>query len=332
MNTKQILVLAIVILFILSSLFIGGSFVLNNPDIGGENISGQILFNGTIRTYDPVIFVETNDSLSSLEASEGVLSIVPQGGYIMINTETRDDVLPLANEIRALGYQPIARANIVAPNNLKMEFGTNILNISHLGGAIVAITEPVIDSGEVVEVSMLGIARNNVLIDYQNAYIVFRQRTLVLEGQITANSSIYSYMIPWEERNDVDFENLSKSNLIQFSELTPQEIIEKRGLPYIEFIDTTTAVVNENFSNRTIVESDFQNVTYPPSILESRQDLNLTYNRTVQYIYNITFVSDEYALPENSFSIQSQEELNESVELPVRILISGDNVVSILPS
>lgn len=332
MNTKQIVVLAVVLLFILSSFFIGGGFVFNLPTSGGENITGEMNFNGTIRTYDPVLFIQTNDTLSGIENLDGVKTISPQSGYYIVNLETRDDVFPVAEKIRSLGFRPIARANVLAPNNLTLLFGTNVFNISHLGGSILVVTEPVIDSGEIVEVSMIGVTRNNVLIDYQNAFIVFREMNLTLNTSINSNYTIYTYIVPWSERNQINEENYNRSDLILFNPISTVDVLSKKTLPYVIYVDSKSAVINANFTNETKIIEDFGNVTFTDSTFQSRTPLNLTYENSTKHVYNISLVSNVHLLPINSYLIETKEHLNESLILPARAITSGEKIVSIRPS
>ena len=118
----SILVIALVLGFITELFYFGGSFSL--PFLGGgitvpQNVTGTTTFNGTIRTYDPVLQIPANVSQSvigALHNMSGVKDVQVQANDILIDTETRDDVYPIAV---ALGQMNVSDVLAVASRKKK---------------------------------------------------------------------------------------------------------------------------------------------------------------------------------------------------------------------
>ncbi len=343
----QIIVVAVVLLFIFSS-FGPGGWQPASPVVGGENISGSILFNGTIRTYEPIIGISGNISQSvidELRVTEGVMNIRPgQEGYI-IDTETRDDVYPIAALLRSKNVSCVSVANIAAPSVMRLQFATKTLNVTS-SGLVKVLTEPLVDAGETVTVSMVGISKNNLLIDYHSAFIVLQEVQLQLDGKVeSVNSKTYIYEIPWEERNSVG--NMTEYGKAEYRKidamlfdppLDVNQIVSKKYLSYITYIDSSSAQVLPSFTNKTQVLSDFENVSVvlPSSLLRisTNQSIDLPYEGTVQYSYTLRLNDPPgYNLTEKLITITSDKEFNETFVLEVDALASGKKIVSVsLPS
>ena len=335
METKQIIVLAVALLFILSSFFIGGSFVLRG-DSSKENISGQVVFEGIIRTYDPVLYTESNissDVVDELRGMEGVDSVVLDGQVYTINTETRDDVYPVAEFLRSKGIDSITTANIVAPNKMEMNTGIETINVTFSQGAIRVITEPLIDAGEPVTVSMLGVAEDGFIVGYGSATIVFSEKPVELTATIMSTSTRHIYEIPWEDRNlDVEGEYKKVDSLLFDEPLDLGQIMTMKQLDYIEYIDANSAQVRPDFDNKTKVEEDFGDipVRFPSSTLITEESLDL--EGSTLYTYSVVLESEEYTLKDNETEIETTEEYEDSFNYSATAVISGDTIISIRPS
>jgi hypothetical protein len=340
---KQILVVAVALLFIASSFYFGGPiFSGSNNGISGENITGTILFNGTIRTYDPILGIsgDINDSLvNEIRNMDGVKNVRPgQNGYI-IDTETRDDVFILASDLREKGLEVSALANIALPSELELQFGTQTMNVtpysSRYGslGAVQVILDPIVDAGEEVTVSMIRIVNNGQLISYSNAAILVEVIQMNLQAEVNSTKDVtYSYTIPWENRTSVTGEDYNRIDSLIFSTpLTPTQIVTKKQFSYITYIDENSAMVMPNFINKSKVLMNFQdvNLTFPSSTYTTNESLGLPFNHTIMYEYDIKFEAPEgYLLGEKTISLKSPEELNDTITLNVSAVVIGNNIIS----
>ena len=93
------------------------------PFIGGDiissaaNITGTTTFNGSIRTYDPFLLVPANTSkalMDQIGTRDGVKSVQLQAEGYVVQTDTRDDVYPLAVYLRSQNVSSVSVANIVS--------------------------------------------------------------------------------------------------------------------------------------------------------------------------------------------------------------------------
>jgi hypothetical protein len=330
----QILVVGAALLFITSS-FRPGS-IQTQETVGSENMSGYITFNGTIRTYDPLLLItsEINSStVDEIRNMEGVNDIRtdPQG-YI-VDTETRDDVYPIAKELRSRNISTLAVANIATPSEMELLFGTENITIISKGAVRVA-TEPLIDAGEDVTVDMMGVSNNGFLIDYYSQSIRLERKELQMQAEVLdRNYKTYLYEIPWEDRNIVNAtENYHRADAILFEQpLDVNQIIIKKQFYYITYIDANSAMVLPSFDNKTVVLQNFEDasIVLPPSTLTSNEKLDLPYTPEVTYSYNVSFIPDEYVISEDVIAIESDHKLEDTINVTVSAITSGNTIVSI---
>src|SRR5271157_2463377 len=97
----QVFVVVISLSFLTELFLYSGSlpFFSSGGSGASQNITGTTTFNGTIRTYDPLLLlpIETPAQVvAALKLRDGVTSVtLEQDGYL-VDTQTRDDVYPTA--------------------------------------------------------------------------------------------------------------------------------------------------------------------------------------------------------------------------------------------
>ncbi len=335
----KIIVVAAALLFITSSIRLPTSSGNSNV-ISGENITGQITFNGTIRTYDPFLLIpmDTDKSvLSEIREIEGVKAVRPDPQGYFIDTETRDEVYPISSALRALNVTGISVANIAAPSIMQLQFGVELLNVT-TPGVVRVVTEPLLDAGDEVTVTMVGVSNNGNLIDYHSQAIQMEVVQLQMEADVSSlNHKEYIYLIPWEERNSIgetgwDYDKVDA--LIFEPPLETIQIMAKKQFQYITYIDAGSAQVLSDFDNKSQVLINFQdtNVTFPDSILKIRtnETPDIDYDGSVTYSYTLALTAPEgYELSQESLVFQSEEELDDTVLLDAEALVAGGRIISL---
>ena len=336
----QILVVGAALLFITELFMFGGNHLVSKggSSSGGENISGYITFNGTIRTYDPYLFLTsspTESQLDSIRTIPGVQNVRPDPQGYIVDTETRDDVYLVGIELRKMNLSALSVANIASPSVMELQFGTQTLNVTSQGVVRVA-TEPLLDAGEEVTVSMVGISNNGVLIDYNSQQISLTIVDLLFSAEAGEPvSESITYSVPWEHRNNVTNESgeYSRSDSLIFTApLTVSQIMAKKQFPYITYIDANSAQVLSSFDNKTQVLVNFQdaNVSFPSSVLVTDEALDLPYPNVTYYTYNLSLTAPEgYTSPKDSLLYQTKETLNGTLDLQVSALVAGKSIISI---
>jgi hypothetical protein len=337
----QIIVVGAALLFITELFMFGGNHLVgggSSTSTGGENISGYITFNGTIRTYDPYLFITSSPTESQIEAIRaipGVQNVRPDPQGYIVDTETRDDVYIVGGELRKMNLVGLAVANIAAPSVMVLQFGTKELNITSQGVVRVA-TEPLLDAGEVVTVSMVGIANDGILIDYNSQQIALTKLTLLFSAEAgDPISESVTYTIPWEYRNNVTNESGTYKrvdSLVFTTPLTINQILAKKQFDYITYIDENSAQVLKSFDNKSQVLINFQdtNVTFPPSTLLANESLDLPYPKSVFYTYNLSLTPPgDFSSPKDSMLFQTSQNLSGNITLQVNALVAGKSIISI---
>ncbi|MBD3209832.1 hypothetical protein GF318_00440 [Candidatus Micrarchaeota archaeon] len=343
----QLAVLIAVLVLLLQPLGMGGVLpdLFPSGDDAGVNKTGQAVFNATIRTYDPFVYLppETEQSvIDELNSLGGVETVRTEDQGTIVETETRDDVFPLAVQLRGMGADPLARANLAIPPVLEVEFNTGKKNVSSALTIMGVLTEPLVDAGTNVRVQMTAVVRNDYLIDYYDTGLLLDQKTIQVDALVSSlNYKEYTYIIPWEQRNNL--ENLSRypgheyerRDTITFSPpLDVNAIMVKKQFPYVEYIDAYGAQLSGDFDNLTRLESNFQDVGYsvPDSILviRSNETPDIGFNGTVVYNYDLAFLEENYTFqdPVVAMDLEQEKELNSTVTLNMTVLSIGNNVIS----
>jgi hypothetical protein len=345
---KIAVVLAVLMFLFQSFQYMGGGFNFGGGGgIGDENVSGTATFTSTIRTYDAVLVLpaDTDQSLiDEIRNREDVRNVKIDQQGIVVDTETRDDVYPLALYLRSRNVSSVSVANIVLPDMIELQTSSGTTNITAGYGVVRVITEPLLEVDSEVTVSMLAVSKSGYLTSYSSPTILLESVALEMEAVVESlDHKLYTYTIPWESRNSIT--NLSgygtsdykKVDSIIFSPpLTVEQIMTKKQFPYITYIDAGSAQVLSSFDNITQVQSNFQDVSImlPPSTLKitTNQTPDLPFNSTVSYRYTIRLAdSTEYEFEEPSFTLDTGREydINSTMEVTVRALAAGNRIVSV---
>ena len=344
----KILVVLIALGFITELFFLGQGYRTSLSGGGGQNVTGFTVFNGTIRTYDPVLAINANTSQSivdQLKATNGVKNVQTQQGLIVIQTETRDDVFPLASMLREKNVTAYSVANIAIPALLFVDTGTEVLNVTVPSGIVRVEVEPFLDAGSEVTVKMVAVSSDGVLTGYQSAQILAQTINLQVNATIVSlDKNTYRYSIPWGSRNmtfnSTDY-SLQKDNGIVFQPpLSVVDILAKKKLPYITYIDANTAEVSPDFTDLVAVITDFPqtNVTFPSStlIVIANETPDIVFNYTALFSYKVSLPKEisGYSLDTTQMVMVFPEKHvdGENVSLTISGLAVGNRLLSVKPS
>ena len=321
-----------------------------------EVATGITLFNGTIRTYEPILVVtdQIPDSLlAQLRMDERVKMVTSSSSGYLINVTARDEVYSLSQLLKANGIRPLTIANIIMPSSVDITLSNGSIVKASSSGTVQLWTEPLVDVDSEVQVRMTASETGGQLVNYQSPVLLAEKVAVSGNATITFLDGIeHEFIVPWEQRDQVketslrsSFGNSSvvytRNDYVSFSPaLSVQQIPEKKQLSYVTYISDTSASVASNFTDKSKVISDFGNtsVVFPDSGLEitTNESPGLPFNETVKYRYIISLPSqiDGYS-PENStLQISSGRKfgLNESVQIEIngtaigKVIVETDNV------
>jgi hypothetical protein len=353
MENKDILKLVVLIAV---GIMVGGMFApalffpsgnSGNGDTSGDTISGVVQFNGSIRTYEPVLLVSGSipDSLKNeLLLDKRVTGITPSSGGILINLSSRDAVYPIANNLSEQGISSASVANVILPSSVEMSLMNGSKINVFASGAIQITTQPYVDTDTEVVVRMSGSAQNGRLISYTSPIILADYVNVSVNGTIQSIlEKQYKFSIPWESREQVNASTYAnahydRADYISFPQgLSVEQITQMAKLPYITYITDVSATVNESFADKSKLQSDFGNITivFPDStlVINSNDSVSLPYNGSLlnSYVVELPSSVDGYNLPNKSFNLSSTNEysVNESVNVAIVGKGIGDKIVKI---
>lgn len=345
----KILAILVVVGFLTEIFYFGiGSRPIQTTESTGINKTGVAVFNGTIRTYDPLLVISVNTSqavIDQVRLQSGVQNIrLEPDGYV-IDTETRDDVFAIASFLRDMNVSSLSIANVAVTDNIPVETATGIENATAMSGVVRVVTEPLLDVDSEVSVYMIAVVNDGILIDYRSAQIMMQPVDIPLEVRIASlDSKTYMYSIPWESRDSLG--NMSGygsasyrrlDTVVFTAPLTVGQIMVKKQFPYITYIDASSAQVEPSFTNVSEIALNFQDVNYtlPAStlVITTMETPDLPFNGTVAYSYRLDLSnsSSQYDFGSIPLVFQTDKEhaVDETLALNVTALVIGDKVVSL---
>ncbi len=345
---KMILALGAVALFIFEIIALGviGGGGGGGGTSGGTVQTGTAEFTGIIRTYDPVLLVTDGldeDAAAELREMEGVKDLNPVQEGTLINTETRDDVYPIAVYLREKSITSYSVANIAMPSVIEVMLGNgSLVNVSAGNIAVRVYTEPIVDVDTEVRISMLAQVVNGMLSGYGSALLVTEDVEVEAASTVLEAKYIHTYLVPWDERNDVDIEELpgeveyDKNDFVYFGQpISVEEVLEKKNLSYVEYIDQYGIECSSGFNDADRVENDFENVTFPDSVLTviTNETVDLHYDGTTVYRYRLSLPQEAEGmlLEQNETELESEEFYEEDSEVGLKIsgIAIGNRIVTI---
>ncbi|MFH1785944.1 MAG: hypothetical protein ABH842_05940 [Candidatus Micrarchaeota archaeon] len=342
----KIVVILIVIGFLTEPLWFGGGLqnLFQSPIQAATNVTGTAIFNGTIRTYDPLLFIQGSVPqavVDKLNLRTDVTSMEQTTEGMLITVDSRDSVYPLAVFLRTLNVTSYSRANIVVDQNIEVQTLTGTVKTFLPNGVIQVICEPLVDADNEVPVVMTAVLRNDQIVGYQSTNILVNKSNLTLDAEIySLNQTTYSYTIPWESRNSIG--NLSDYGLATYKKvdsilftqpLTTDQILTKKFYSSVIYIDSNTAQMESLFDDIDQLEQIFYDVDYilPSSTLTiiSEDEPDLEYNHTSTYSYVILVNSS--SLTENYFLVNSTNyyQIGDTLKIEIETLSLGDKVIEI---
>lgn len=351
MERKDMVKIGIVVIVALSFIteiwFFGGSV----PGLGGggggsaSNVSGMTTFQGTIRTYDPVLVIPANTSqavIDQLRARDDVRNVKLEEDTYVIEPETRYDVYPIAVFLRSLNTSSLSAAIVSLPQEIVVDTPLGKVNATSTG-IVRVVTEPLLDVDSEVTVSMVATVADGMLINYASPQIMLQPLHLSLNASVVRlDNKVYSYVVPWESRNSLG--NLSAYGAVEYGRVdsvifkTPlnvSQIMAKKMFPYVVFIDAGSATVEPGFVNVTQLAINFQDTPYelPPSALRivTNETPDIPFNATVRYSYTLGAGNETYDFGALPLVLESDRELevNGTVNVDVDAVAIGNRILAI---
>ncbi len=323
--------------------------------VGGEIEYGTSTANGTLRTYDRVLFISRNitrDNLDFIKEDEGFENLRKLEDGWILETKTRDDVYPIAEKLTDKKIDSAAIANVVIPGTLDVKLSNgSTIKVQNRGGIARVITRPFLEEDSRVKVDFVAGVSNKLLINISDASIASQEFNKTVNAKVLyLKNKTYTYEIPWEGR-DINLEELSdyeynydKKDIIIFSDGIPMAKLPMyRSLEYVEYISSSSMSVGDDFTSIEQIKTDFSDIVLetPPSILTIKgsddPDLGMKGNITHSYLIMLPEKAGELSFKEQEHILDTDRELkkNETLEVEVNGISIGDKAVwvaSIRPS
>lgn len=346
------LVLIFVLQMFASNVLSGGTIIpQGGATTGPSKIAGNTEFDAIVKYYEPYIISEnlSEQMILELKSMDGVEEVTASGQGFIISLKTSKNMPNVYQMLLSKNISTSAVAVVILPNEVvvKKADGTNSTVLT--GGAAIKVgTEPFSNEGGILRLKMSVEAENGYLARYSQPMIAPISATFVAKATVQEKLfDYYSYVVPWEKRNEIDVNALSekygaenvsyskKDSVILSTPLSTSEMLTKK-YDYISFITEYDITPNENFTDKERILSDFGNATFQDSVLEvlTSEPLDLKFENKKSGVYSLVLSSENYTFKDPYFKLALDEPYQNGAELEFKLdtLVVGKSVVSILDS
>lgn len=347
---KMVLVLILVGIFMLQ--YAGMLFQPNS----GETPTGQVeqyvgtaVVNATIDYYERTLYVDQMDyeTESLVLEMEGVKEIVNEGEVKKISVNKKEEVVPLYYELKEIGILSYGIAKVTLQPSVTMyeEGNTPITGYFYNRKIKIAGIEPVFPEDSIIQI------QTEVVIQEEQAFQVGEMQLYFYSKEITGialildKSHVSEFIIPWENRNEIDLETLymgygeenityeQNNQILFFEPLSIEEQIAKK-FEYVNYITENLATINEEFNDVEQIKEDFGENTLlmNSTLVVVGEEVQLEFSSNEYDIYTIELnISEDYILREELKQqyLNYEGEIEGEIEVNINTAITGNNIITI---
>lgn len=276
-------------------------------------------FYGIVRSYEPYLIVQnlSQPQIDEINKSNLVEDMQKKQGSFYVVVRNSNDIAEAAKLLAENSIEFTTIANIGFPPSIDINTtdGRFIQAAVSDSATVKYPLPPGIPVNEKISIRMTAIVQNAVLIGFEpTSFMILPE---IFDYNTTATiiekkDSIYSFEIPFENRNDIEITDLIGSldgNNVRYARadyadfgipLTINETMEKRNLSYVTYIDTKSMSILRNFTDIPQIYSDFEghNVTLPISRLYIRTNrsvfLNESNSLSFEYLVQVPEKLEDY--------------------------------------
>ena len=345
----KIAVVGVVLLFMFEIVSLG--FLGGNQNSGGGEIPQVTQYAGLVQAgayidyyerflYAVEIDAETLGELKQMNEVEGVE--FADGSY-KIDLKQREDVQKIYNYLKSKGIDSVTNAKAILDPSVTLQISADesITGSFQNRKIKLELIQPIVPPGNNITLQMQVVIQNGDAYPAGEIKIPLISKNIELNAVIFEKEKLESYIIPWENRDEINIEELQeqygeenvsyeRNNAVIFSKpLTPMEQLEKK-FDYVVFINEEMIVVEEDYVDSEKIMSDFdQNLTFSESNLIISGESSFEFEKEIEYEYLVEFNSNEYTLLDNKGTVISPEEfeLNQTIKVDVQASMIEETVV-----
>ncbi len=346
----QVVVVAVVLLFMLEGFAIGGGAGAQQQQDGTvvQSYIGVADVNLTVLDYRPYLYVDgvLNESMKAEVAQmEGVEEVFDESARTVVSFTESRDAPEIYSSLRRKNITTYTLATLSMPSYFQMMLD-NGSTVNVVGSRFEYMTEPVSKVGGKMLMRLVIETVGEAPRGMRNMMPILSHREFEFDAEVLGSGGkTYYYTVPWEER-DLDIgaledeygaENVEygrNDNVLLAEALTPQEMIAKK-FEYVKTISEMAISVDGNFTDRERVAADFgEDATFMDSSLKIRTDgeLGLNFTHEVKYIYTVA-VPEEiggYNFYTNSYQMTASGQMNETIPATMNTTVLGETVMEII--
>lgn len=310
--------------------------------------SGYSEYYGTIKVYEPYLFAKelNSNKISEIKTLDGVEDVVAMSGGYVISLKSSDYLNAVYSSISEKMINSTAIANVALPYSIEILSQDGKNKSAATNGAVVKveISSPP-NIGEKIKLKMTVEIQEGILARYSTPTLVPEERTLTGNGTILSETSVLTIaLVPWEERNSVNVGALKEQfgtdsvdylakNYIGFVEESSSNLAMGKNLTYIVSLNTGTATIQENYTDKAQVIADLgEGIVFPESVLQVKgtdgEDFPKIFKKMAFYTYlvNSTTVGSDTMNAISELKYNSGDEVN----LTVKVLAVGNKIVNLV--
>ena len=310
--------------------------------------SGYSEYYGTIKAYEPYLFAKGLDSgqISEIKALGGVEDVVAMSGGYVISLKNSDYINAVYSGVLDRMINSTVIANVALPYSIEIlaQDGKNKSAASN--GAIVKVemSSPP-NVGEKIRLKMTVEIQEGILARYSTPTLVPEEKMLAGNGIILSETSVTTIaLVPWEERNNVNVDALKEQigndsvaylakNYIGFADENSANAAIGKNLSYVVSLNTGTATINENFTDKAQVIADLgEGIVFPDSVLQVKGTDGADFPKIFKKMTYYTYLVNSTAAGSDTLDAISETKhtSGDEVNLSVKVLAVGNKIVNLV--
>ncbi len=341
-NILKVVAVALVLVFLFSDFtvsFLGGKGGENGDNETPGIWEGDAVANATIDAYEPYIVTDTRnaslaDEMRSLPGVDEVIST--SQGYV-VSLKTADNITGIYAYLESRDVSGTAKAMLSLPSGVEITTQNGTERVS--GGGITTNLEPVFEQGETITIRFFVRVEDRRITAYGAATVIPSQKELERNATIVALAESGTVIrIPWENRYDASVADALANLTAEYGQdnvsYSRKDFvvanISGAKPSYVTFVAGDTVFLG-NMTNRSQVENDLGNATFPESFISVKGNVSEfgAFAVSHSYVYNAKI--DEGGKP-MFFALQGGTlySQNDTVGVVISAYAIKDRIVSII--
>ncbi len=318
----KVAVVAVILLFVLEPIAINivhNGKISFNSGTGDSYKKAKAVILMELGSYENYIIADEKYSelIDEIKKTEGVKSVTEFNGKTIIET---NDTYETYKKLKLLGIEGNSDASFLITLAIADNKELNITDTLSMN------IEPLIKPGTLIKADADVVYRTKTLevVDIKNIRPIMTPKKIKLKFKVVdVEKEGYVYVIDWSDRNKARELGYNVSNIVivNGTNIQKADFVKAIGEGYI--------IVNENMTNKSKVEEYYDVIEFKDTTIKSNESLNISFAKSVEELYKVKLVNEEYDIEEEMESTFKYS-IGDEKDITVEAMFSDEQMLYII--